>query len=351
VLPLEPAFIHGDPGLLVSYRKRIEPLRGDFWFAVRVLAFCFGACVLVNVVGALRHPWFDANIWWLDLRLLPPWGRLLLPAATGAVLIGSAARPMMSDRRRMVSRAVAGTAAAVAFVDTIRFYVLWNDGTIAAKSPVPVSIVVSAAMLLFAASTREPRPAPRSSRVALGAAVTLAFLVGVPLMQITAFGTTDYRRPADAIVVFGARVRADGIASIVLAERVVRASELYRAGLADTVVMTGGIEPTGFDETVVMRDLAVSLGVPARAILLDPTGINTLASVEGTAEILRGRGLSTVLAVSQPYHLPRIKLAYARSGLDVWTVPAKATIVPRTGAIVAREIPAFWLYYLRATFT
>jgi hypothetical protein len=37
------------------------------------------------------------------------------------VLLGFAARPMMSDRRRIVSRAVAGTAAAVAIVDTIRF--------------------------------------------------------------------------------------------------------------------------------------------------------------------------------------------------------------------------------------
>jgi len=53
-------------------------------------------------------------------------------------------------------------------------------------------------------------------------------------------------------------------------------SELYREGLADTIVMTGGIEHSGVDETVVMRDLAVS----------------------------------------QWYHLPRIKLAYARAGLD-----------------------------------
>lgn len=47
-------------------------------------------------------------------------------------------------------------------------------------------------------------------------------------------------------------------------------------------------------------------------------------------------------------HLPRIKLAYARAGLDAWTVPARTSSIPRTRAIVAREIPAFWLYYLRA---
>src|SRR5262245_61286520 len=112
--------------------------------------------------------------------------------------------------------------------------------------------------------------------------------------------------------------------------------------------MTGGIDPRGIDETLVMRELAIAQGVPASAIVLDPHGVDTRASVRDTIPILRARGLRTVLAVSQPYHLPRIKLAYSRAGLDVWTVPARITLVPRTAAIVGREIPAFWLYYLRA---
>jgi vancomycin permeability regulator SanA len=140
----------------------------------------------------------------------------------------------------------------------------------------------------------------------------------------------------------------DGTPSIVLRERVTRATELYRAGLARTVVMTSGIEPSGFDETIAMRDLAVAQGVPAEAIGLDERGLTTNASVDRTAEILRARGLSTVLAVSQPYHLPRIKLAYVRADLDVWTVPADVTLVPDTARLVAREIAAFWLYRVRA---
>jgi uncharacterized SAM-binding protein YcdF (DUF218 family) len=177
--------------------------------------------------------------------------------------------------------------------------------------------------------------------------VSLVFVIGLPLLQMAFFGTTDYRRPADAIVVFGARVRDDGTPSLTLANRVTTASELYRDGLAETVVMTGGIEPSGVDETVVMRDLAVQLGVPSGAIILDPGGRNTNASVANTIGIFRDHGLHRILAVSQFYHLPRIKLAYARAGLDAWTVPARTSIT-RTAAIVAREIPAFWLYYLRA---
>ena len=338
-------------GMHAGRDRFVETARDDAWFAVRVLAFLFGACVLVNVVGALRHPRFDPNIWWVDLRFLPAWGRQVLPGAMGIVLIAYTVRPEMDERRRLLSRVVVGCGLAVALADAIRYFAIWRGGTVEGASPVPVSLVVAATLVVFAVAMRRSRPGPRSSPIAIAAAVAAAFALGVPLLQIAAFGTTDYRRPADAIVVFGAKARPDATPSIVLAERVSRASELYRQGFADIVVMTGGIDPRGIDETLVMRNLAIAQGVPASAIVLDPAGVNTSASVENAVSILEDRGLRTVLAVSQPCHLPRIKLAFARAGLDVWTVPAAMTIVPRTGPIVAREIPAFWLYYLRGALT
>lgn len=322
---------------------------GDLWFVVRAVGGWVGALALLNVVAGLRHPGYDANLWWIDLRFLPMVLRHAAMGAVGGLLLAHALRPA-SDGRRLVSLVVVGAATAVALLNVVTYYRAWSAGSIRGTAPVPFSLFVVATLALVVASLARPRPAPRSSRAALVAAVSVLVVLGVPLAQIAFFGTTDYRRPADAIVVFGAAVRPDGAPSIVLAERVSRATELYREGLADTVVMSGGIEPNGFDETVVMRDLAISQGVPAGAIVLDRRGVSTSASVDRTAEILRRRGLTTVLAVSQPYHLPRIKLAYARRGLDVWTVPAEITFVPGTGAIVGREIPAFWLYYLRATF-
>jgi vancomycin permeability regulator SanA len=322
---------------------------GDLWFAVRALGAWIGALALLNVVAGLRHPGYDANLWWIDLRFLPLPLRHAAMGLVGGLLLAHALRPA-TGRRRLVSLAAVGATAAVALVNVVTYYRAWSAGSIHGTAPVPLSLLVLATLGLVLASLARPRPAPRSSRVLLHAAVSALVVLTVPLAQIAFFGTTDYRRPADAIVVFGAAVRPDGAPSIVLAERVARATELYREGLADTVVMSGGIEPNGFDETVVMRDLAVAQGVPSAAIVLDRQGVSTAASVDRTAEILGRRGLSTVLAVSQPYHLPRIKLAYARRGLDVWTVPAEITFVPGTGAIVGREIPAFWLYYLRATF-
>ena len=48
------------------------------------------------------------------------------------------------------------------------------------------------------------------------------------------------------------------------------------------------------------------------------------------------------------YHLPRIKLAYQSAGHDVLTVPSGSSLFPLLPFIVAREVPAFWVYFLRA---
>ena len=47
-------------------------------------------------------------------------------------------------------------------------------------------------------------------------------------------------------------------------------------------------------------------------------------------------------------YLPRIWLAYQRAGLDVATVPSQARRIPRITGLAIREIPVFWVYYLRA---
>jgi uncharacterized SAM-binding protein YcdF (DUF218 family) len=331
-------------------RVREPVARGNIaGLSARVLALWFGSLCLMNVLAGLRQPEFDPNIWWIDLRFVPKPVAQSLLLAVGALLVAHGLRPAPGGSRRNASLVVVAIAGIVASMNAAAYYRIWDAGAIAPRSPLPLSLLIAILLAVMWLSIIRPAPLPsRRASVATVAAVSLAFVSGLPLLQMAFFGTTDYRRPADAVVVFGARVKSDGTASITLANRVTTASELYREGLADTIVMTGGIEPSGVDETIVMRDLAVQLGVPSDAILLDPRGHNTSASVANTMRILRDNGWHRILAVSQFYHLPRIKLAYARAGLDAWTVPARTTSIPRTRAIVAREIPAFWLYYLRA---
>ena len=108
----------------------------------------------------------------------------------------------------------------------------------------------------------------------------------------------------------------------------------------------GADEP--FNETSIMRSMAISLGVPASAIVVDPAGVNTDATVRDTVPMLRAGKNGPVAVVSDFFHLPRIKLAYQRAGFDVVTVPSHARRIPQTTGLVIREIPAFWVYYLRA---
>lgn len=98
-----------------------------------------------------------------------------------------------------------------------------------------------------------------------------------------------------------------------------------------------------------MRDMAVAAGVPKARVAVDSLGVSTDATVAHTVPFFGHARWRRIVAVSQFYHLPRIKLAYQRAGWDVLTVPARRSrAIPGTNYMVVREIPAFWVYYLRA---
>ncbi len=325
-------------------------MRAGAHLGVRVLAFWFGTFTLLNVAGTLIHPNFDANLWWIDLRFLPDPLRPSILVAAGLALVAHAIRPPACGWRRAAAPIALAALTTGAIVNTVSYYRTWNAGQISPKMPFPLSLVLSVAFVILAIVMRRRAAAAlgRRARLAVIAAVTAALVIVLPLAQFVFFGTTDYRRPADVIVVFGAKADPGGKASVSLADRVFTATQLYEQGLAPKIIMSGGIEPTAYDEAQVMATLAEEEGVPGSAIILDHNGYNTQASVNDTVNIFREDGFKRILAVSHFYHLPRIKLAYARAGIDVWTVPPRDTPISLTPLIVAREIPAFWLYYVRA---
>jgi uncharacterized SAM-binding protein YcdF (DUF218 family) len=177
-----------------------------------------------------------------------------------------------------------------------------------------------------------------------------ACMIAFALLQIALFGSTDYRRKADAIVVFGAGVTPDGQCSQALYDRVRTACLLYQQGFSSRLIFSGGPTPGNVHETDAMRDLAVGMGVAPQDITLDREGVNTRATVENTAGLFEQLGARRVLAVSQGYHLPRVKMAYQRKGLEVYTVPAQTTRpLQALPLYVSREVLALWYYYLRPT--
>jgi uncharacterized SAM-binding protein YcdF (DUF218 family) len=97
-----------------------------------------------------------------------------------------------------------------------------------------------------------------------------------------------------------------------------------------------------------MRTLALEHGIPEEAITLDEAGVNTDATVVNTQTSLSAG--SSVLAVSHAWHLPRVKLRFASEGIDCYTVPANQRGRPlrKTPLLMLREVPAFWVYFLRS---
>lgn len=130
----------------------------------------------------------------------------------------------------------------------------------------------------------------------------------------------------DVAIVFGAGIRKGGALSDILADRVRTAAELYQAGRVRKLLMSGDNRRVGYDEPSAMRDFAVSLGVPARDIVLDYAGFRTYDTCVRASAIFRVRSAALV---SQSYHLPRAlyTIAHLPQGLGVPLPPVDAIAV------------------------
>lgn len=287
-----------------------------FLDGVRLLV---GAALVVDSARSFFTP--DASL----LGILVRWpGGAPLPSADG-LLLGAA----FVWTRRWAALVLAAHLVLAVF-NIADFYVLRSGGLDAGA--LPFSVATAALLLLAIARTfHVGAVAGWTWRVAGAAAAAPALL----LMHLFSFGTTDYARPSEAIVVFGARVCEDGRPSLALEDRVRHGVRLFHAGLAPALVLSGAP-----DEVAAMRALALRWGVPEGAIECDPEGLNSFATLRN----LRQR---RVLAVSHYYHLARIKLAARRLGLACATSPCPMSRrLAREPYFVARECAAFVGYYL-----
>ncbi len=336
-------------------RRSIKPAcvvrRPLFLASSRSIAFFIGVFSLLNILGELRFPGFDANHWWIDFRPIPTAVSRVFLTVASLFLIAWSVRPRMSARRRKVTLVLVGVLLANSLRNAAGFYILLARRTITASCPVAFSLLVGIALLLVligVATTRtKSRIPPLLSAKLVFALTLLILLLGFPLAQMFCFGKTDYRRPADAIVVFGARVYADGRCSDALADRVRTACGLYLDGLADRLILSGGPGDANMHETEAMRSLAIQLGVLPEAIIRDEAGVNTQATVKNTCDMFESQGIDRILVVSHFYHLPRIKMTYQRRQWEVYTVPAEETYtLTQMPLYILREVLALWAYYL-----
>jgi len=132
----------------------------------------------------------------------------------------------------------------------------------------------------------------------------------------------DEARPADAIVVFGA-AEYNGTPSPVLKARLDHAFDLEERGLAPVVITTGGKggDPK-YTEAGVSADYLIQRGVAKEKILVDDRSESTYESVQAVAGILRKLHGKTCVAVSDGFHLYRIKVFFRDVGVAAYGSPA-----------------------------
>jgi len=150
---------------------------------------------------------------------------------------------------------------------------------------------------------------------------------GVTLFQVWTVGRSDQARPVDAIVVMGA-AQYDGTPSPLLAARLDHVVTLWGDGVANVVVVTGGNQPGDrFTEASASAAYLEDHGVPADAILQENASHNSYDSLVGVRDILRSRGWSRVLLVSDPFHSLRIRLISQELGLTAYVSPTRTSPV------------------------
>ena len=187
-------------------------------------------------------------------------------------------------------------------------------------------------------------------RLAVATVVGTVIVAGYTAYRIWDQGARDDRQPADAIVVLGA-AQYDGRPSPVFRARLEHAVDLYHDGLAPYLVVTGG-KASGdrTTEAEAGRLYALAHGVPENAILVEDHSRTTLESMRAVRILLRDRGLTTALFVSDRTHMLRVIRMARDQGIGAWGSPTDASPIDadpqRRVKATVREIAALAVYFL-----
>jgi len=183
---------------------------------------------------------------------------------------------------------------------------------------------------------------------------TVLFALGfaaVTFVRIKRQSGGDELRTAGCIVVFGA-AEYSGRPSPVLRARLDHAYSLFERGLAPIVITTGGYggDPR-FSEGGVGRAYLMARGVPEQNIIAETQADNTDESVERVAAIMNTNGIHNCIAVSDGYHIFRIKKMLERQGFSVYGAPRPQTQPPsrwHETVLIWREVLSYALWKIES---
>jgi uncharacterized SAM-binding protein YcdF (DUF218 family) len=167
------------------------------------------------------------------------------------------------------------------------------------------------------------RPLQRRRRTLIVGALAAAALLwlAVTCVRIAREASRQEIHPADAIVVFGA-AEYSGRPSPVYRARLDHAFDLFQRGLAPVVITTGGAaaDPS-YSEGGVGHDYLLHRGIPDSNLIAETQGSDTAQSAQRIGVIMRANHMHSCVAVSDAYHVFRIRKLLEHEGLQVYVSP------------------------------
>src|SRR5580698_3114665 len=200
---------------------------------------------------------------------------------------------------------------------------------------------------------QKPHAAGRWVRHILALAVTAALAYFASICAgIVRASTEEQIHPADAIVVFGA-AEYSGRPSPVYRARLDHAFDLFRQGLAPVVITTGGAaaDPS-FSEGGVGHDYLMIRGIPDSSLIAETQGTDTAQSAERVAVIMRANHMRSCVAVSDAYHVFRIRKLLQHENVQVYIAPrpdSRPHSAWQRAEAVLREATSYLLWKLNVT--
>jgi uncharacterized SAM-binding protein YcdF (DUF218 family) len=172
----------------------------------------------------------------------------------------------------------------------------------------------------------------------------------VALVTVLVVSQQDQRRAVDAIVVLGA-AQYNGRPSPVLRARLDHALRLYNEGYAPRIVVTGGVgRGDTTSEAIVGRHYLLARDVEPGDVVVQAQGRSTQASMTAVADWLEAEGLHSVLLVSDPFHMYRLRLEARRTNLEAYTSPTESSPISDNPVVELRylaaegfKIPVAWV--------
>ena len=196
------------------------------------------------------------------------------------------------------------------------------------------------------------RPLRRHGLLWLGAlAAALLIWLAAICVGIVREASRQEIHPADALVVFGA-AEYSGRPSPVYRARLDHAFDLFEKGVAPVVITTGGAaaDPS-FSEGGVGHDYLMHRGIPDASLIEETQGSDTAQSAERIGVIMRTNHMHSCVAVSDAYHVFRIRKLLEHEGMQVYVSPrpdSRPHSLWQRGEAVLREAVSYMVWRLHA---